>query len=219
MKIIAPQYYYDFQCIAARCPDSCCKEWAVDVDPDAAAYYRALPGALGDRLRSVLEDDGDNTVMRITDGRCPMWRQDGLCEIQAALGHDALCQTCREFPRLRHDYGDFLQLDLELSCPEAARLIFTGDPTVVCTQEDGGDPPDYDLQTMQILLRSRQEVLSFLDSTSLPLNECLATILLHAHTLQTQIDTGAPASFDPAACLADARRFAGDRRRNDRIHS
>ena len=210
MKIIAPQYYYDFQCIASRCSDSCCKEWAVDVDPDAAAFYRALPGALGDRLRSVLEDDGGSTVMRITDGRCPMWRQDGLCEIQATLGHDALCQTCRDFPRLRHDYGDFLQLELELSCPEAARLIFTGDSTPVYTQEDGGDVPDYDLQTMQILQDAREEVLSFLNSTSMPLNECLAIILLHAHALQTQIDTGTPAPFDPSACLDDARRFAGD---------
>ena len=27
------------------------------------------------------------------------------------------------FPRLTHDYGDFAELGLELSCPEAAKLI------------------------------------------------------------------------------------------------
>ena len=47
-----------------------------------------------------------------------MWRQDGLCRIQAELGHEALCKTCREFPRLRHDYGSFVELGLELH-PEA----------------------------------------------------------------------------------------------------
>ena len=34
MKVYYPQYYNDFHCIAAACPDSCCKEWTVDVDPD-----------------------------------------------------------------------------------------------------------------------------------------------------------------------------------------
>ena len=124
MELFYPDYYKEFVCIAASCPDSCCKDWSVDVDETAATYYRQLPGALGDRLRAVLQDTDGGTVMVIEDGRCPMWRQDGLCRIQAELGHDALCQVCTEFPRLRHDYGDFLELGLELSCPEAARIIF-----------------------------------------------------------------------------------------------
>ena len=106
MELLIPEYYNRFSCIAAACPDSCCKEWAVDVDAESARMYRALPGALGDRLRQVLTDteDGD-AVMEIENGRCPMWREDGLCRIQAELGHDALCHVCRNFPRLRHDYG------------------------------------------------------------------------------------------------------------------
>ena len=110
MKQFAPKYFSDFHCIAAACPDSCCKEWAVDVDSDAARLYRALPGPLGDRLRLVLRDTEDGVQMEIENGRCPMWREDGLCRIQAELGHDALCKTCREFPRIRHDYGDFVEL-------------------------------------------------------------------------------------------------------------
>ncbi|MBO5837230.1 MAG: hypothetical protein J6Q92_04985, partial [Oscillospiraceae bacterium] len=76
MEIYYPEYYYDFRCIAAACPDSCCKEWEVDVDPESAALYRSLPGALGDRLRQVLQDGTNGTSMRIESGRCPMWRQD-----------------------------------------------------------------------------------------------------------------------------------------------
>ena len=125
MKILTPSYYPAFRCIASACPDSCCKEWAVDVDDTAAAFYRSLEGPLGDRLRQVMEDTEDGTVMTIENGRCPMWRQDGLCRIQAELGHDALCQVCQQFPRLRHDFGNFVELGLELSCPEAARLILS----------------------------------------------------------------------------------------------
>ena len=66
MELLIPEYYNRFSCIAAACPDSCCKEWAVDVDAESARMYRALPGALGDRLRQVLTDNEDgDTVMEI----------------------------------------------------------------------------------------------------------------------------------------------------------
>ena len=138
MKITKPSFFDTFRCIAEHCPDSCCKEWDVQVDPEFAAYYRGLPGALGDRLRSVLKDEDGETYMVIEDGRCPMWREDGLCRLQAELGEQALCKTCREFPRLTHDYGDFLELGLEMSCPEAARLLLAEDWQTVTDDALGG---------------------------------------------------------------------------------
>ena len=60
MKLTKPAYFDIFRCIASACPDSCCKEWDVLVDPDKAEFYRNLPGSLGERLRQVLrEEDGD----------------------------------------------------------------------------------------------------------------------------------------------------------------
>ena len=76
MLISKPSYFDEFRCIASACPDSCCKEWDVQVDAAAAEYYRSLSGPLGDRLREVLKDVDGETVMEITEGRCPMWRQD-----------------------------------------------------------------------------------------------------------------------------------------------
>ena len=125
MKIRKPAYFDTFRCIASACPDSCCKEWDVQVDEEKAALYRTLSGDLGDRLREVLKEEDGETVMTIIDGRCPMGRSDGLCRIQAELGEEALGKTCREFPRLTHDYGDFVEYGLELSCPEAARIILS----------------------------------------------------------------------------------------------
>ena len=89
MNVSKPRYYDDFHCLAGSCPDSCCKEWDVDVDEASAANYRSLPGPLGDRLRQVLQDSDGGTVMTIEEGRCPMWRPDGLCRIQAELGEQA----------------------------------------------------------------------------------------------------------------------------------
>lgn len=208
MKIWTPEYFRHFRCIASDCPDSCCKEWEVDVDNTAAAFYRNLKGSLGDRLRQVLRDTDEGTLMTIENGRCPMWRQDGLCRIQAELGHDALCRVCREFPRLRHDYGDFLEYGLELSCPEAARLILTHPHAM--TEEDvpGGEVPEYDADAMSVLLESRTTVLDFLDTTTLPMNEALAVILLYAYEAQSWLDGGEPAVLDEEDCLAAAKKYA-----------
>lgn len=208
MKIWTPEYFRHFRCIAGDCPDSCCKEWEVDVDDAAAAFYRSLEGSLGDRLRQVLTDTEDGTLMRIEDGRCPMWRQDGLCRIQAELGHEALCRVCREFPRLRHDYGDFVECSLELSCPEAARLILTLPHTMVAEDVPGGEAPDYDTEAMAVLLESRSIVLDFLDTTNLPFNEALAILLLYGYEVQSWLDGGEPAVLDAENCLAAEKKYA-----------
>ena len=163
MLITKPAYYDSFRCIASACPDSCCKEWDVLVDEASAAYYRSLPGQLGDDLRSVLHDEDGCTVMTITDGRCPMWRRDGLCRIQAELGEAALCHTCRDFPRLRHDYGDFLELTLELGCPEAARILLSAPISDPITLEcEGGEEPEYDTEAMAVLKSTRAKALALL---------------------------------------------------------
>ena len=203
-------YFDQFTCIAAACPDSCCKEWDVQVDPASAAFYRSLSGALGDRLRQVLRDRDGDTVMIIQDGRCPMWRADGLCRIQAELGHDALCHTCREFPRLTHDYGDFMEKGLELSCPEAARLLLSN-PYVppVTLRLPGGEAPEYDEEVMEILLRTRQEALNLLCATP-DLPEALTLLLLYGYHAQAQVDGEEDFPFDPAAALESARQFAGE---------
>lgn len=210
MKLYFPAYYKLFHCIAAACPDSCCKEWTVDVDTESAKRYRALPGALGNCLRKVLVDTQDgNTIMAIENDRCPMWRQDSLCRIQAELGHDALCKTCREYPRLRHDYGDFCELGLELSCPEAARLILNTPTSQMSIQtQPGGEDPEYDTEAMEILLSSRREVFSLLENKQYTIPETIAIILLHSHHVQAQLDGADAIPFDPDACLTEARNFS-----------
>lgn len=210
MEVFYPSYYKTFSCVAAACPDSCCKEWEVDVDDVAAGYYRSLPGALGDALRQVLKDTEDGTVMTIQNGRCSMWRQDGLCRIQVELGHDALCKTCREFPRLRHDYGSFVELGLELSCPEAARLILTQSLQWESETVAGSQVPDYDWETMEILRYSREVAVQYLQESSSPVNQKLAVVLLYAHHVQSWLDGGEEAVLDETAFLETSMQHAKD---------
>ena len=200
-----PQYFHTFRCIASACSDSCCKEWDVLVDDDAAAQYLAMDGALGDDLRSCLyQDEAGDWYMRILEGRCPMWRADGLCRIQAECGHDALCQTCRDFPRLTHDYGDFVERGLELSCPEAARIIFSQPSFWVEETIEGDGEPDYDPQDMDILLESRKVMLTILADKTYSVPHTLALALLYGYRVQDVLDGGEMEPFDPEAELAFA---------------
>ena len=209
MLISKPSYFDDFHCIASACPDSCCKEWDVQVDATSAALYRALPGALGDRLREVLRTENGETVMTIIDGRCPMWREDGLCRIQAELGENALCHTCREFPRLTHDYGDFIEKGLELSCPEAARIILSA-PVVSRRVEEipGSQEPEYDVEAMEVLKRTRETALTLVNNLQYPVPEMLALVLLYGYQAQGELDGEEPMPFDPEAGMQTLRELA-----------
>ena len=207
MKITKPSYFDTFSCIASLCPDSCCKEWDVQVDPVSAEYYRSLPGALGNDLRRLLKDGDGETVMTIVEGRCPMWRDDGLCRIQAELGEAALCKTCREFPRLTHDYGDFIERGLELSCPEAARIILSAPFAPAIAEETPGGEAEYDEEAMEVLLRSREKALEILADTSRPVRECLALALLYGYQAQGELDGEEELPFDPDAALESVREF------------
>ena len=209
MLITRPAYFDDFHCIASRCPDSCCKEWDVQVDAGSAAIYRALPGALGDRLREVLRTEDGETVMTIIDGRCPMWRQDGLCRIQAELGEEALCKTCREFPRLTHDYGDFVERQLELSCPEAARILLSAPMLPLVSEEvPGGTEPEYDEEAMAVLKQTRKVMLDLLADTSRNVRETLALALLYGYQAQGELDGDDIRPFDADAVLESIAQFA-----------
>lgn len=208
MKILKPSYYDQFHCLAGACPDSCCQEWDVQVDEDAARRYLSVPGPLGDQLRQKLKRDEDGGYfLEITDRRCPMWRRDGLCQIQAELGEEGLCHVCRDFPRLRHDYGDFVELGLELSCPEAARLIFTApvEPFVVQETTDHATP-EYDPVDMEILLRTRTQALDILEQH--PLAQAMTLLLLYGYRAQDELDGADPSPWEPQQELAFARQVA-----------
>lgn len=211
MELTYPEYYSRFRCVAEACPDSCCHGWAVAVDEGSAAFYRCLPGALGDTLRAHLTEEDGDTILSLTEqGRCPMWQQDGLCRLQCELGEEALCQTCRDFPRLRHDYGSFVELGLELSCPEAARLILSGGHAWVRQTVSGGETPEYEEDAMEILRQSREVALRFLEDEQIPVGHALAVLLLYGYSVQEWLDGADPAVLDPKEALKTAEAVAGE---------
>ena len=206
MEITKPIYFDRFRCLAGDCPDSCCKGWQVQVDASSACRYRALPGKLGDDLRSVLREEDGEVYLTIRDGRCPMWRQDGLCRIQAELGEKALCETCRQFPRLTHDYGDFAERGLELSCPEAARWILEEPQGYVTEEVPGGEAAQYDREAMAVLKRTRARALAILEEPEI--SKALALLLLYGCQAQGELDGEETQPFDREAAWETAKVMA-----------
>ena len=206
MEVTKPDYYDCFRCLAGECPDSCCKDWQVQVDEASARRYCALTGDLGEKLRAALRQEDGETYLTVQDGRCPMWRRDGLCRIQAELGERALCETCRQFPRLTHDYGDFVELGLELSCPEAARWILDEKSSYVTEEVPGGEAPEYDREAMAVLKRTRTQALEILNETDI--SRALSLLLLYGCQAQGELDGEEERPFDWGAAWETARAMA-----------
>ncbi len=219
MIIRKSTYFDDFCCVAAACPDSCCKEWQVELDNATTQEYLNIKGDLGDSLRAVMKKTDGTWVFENINGRCPMWRQDGLCRIQAELGEQYLCHTCRQFPRLTHDYGAFKEYTLELSCPEAARLILTTDWSPMTEENFSKEcQADYDPVDMQTLLNTRKNVLNILGDRTRPVGEVLATALLYGCQAQAELDGGKEQDFNVQSALNIAHKQAKSSNTQDIIN-
>ena len=125
MRYVYPYYYSEFACIGKECRDTCCAGWDVDVDDETAQMYKNIPLPIGERLRDRLRGtEGTYHFALEKNKRCPFLNDANLCDLIATLGEGGLCVTCTEYPRFYADTPVYEQVDLTLSCPEAARIFF-----------------------------------------------------------------------------------------------
>ena len=126
MKLIAPDYYEKFRCIADKCRHSCCIGWEIDVDDDTLEYYRSISGEFGKRLKDNIITEGETAHFCLAENdRCPFLNEKGLCDIIINLGEEALCQICDDHPRYRNFYSDREEIGVGMSCEAAAMLILS----------------------------------------------------------------------------------------------
>ena len=201
MKHFYPNYYQEFRCIAAACPDSCCQGWDVVIDSDTENFYQTVQGELGEKLRKALCTDGDgDRVFRLAEEKkCPFWGDDKLCDIYREIGEAHLCATCAQFPRIRMEYADFTEHTLALACPEAARLILASDNAYTAFGEiEANGCEDYDAEVMRFLLDARAQAAELLTQQK-PLDERFDQLLAFAAQTQKTLsgDANAPDVIAP----------------------
>jgi hypothetical protein len=101
-----------------------------------------------------------------------------------------------------------VEIGLELSCPEAARLILDCEKDeVTVTQLPGGEDPE-DPEALEILRRSREEALAFLESKAFPLPQTLAILLMYGHDVQGELDGAETSILVPGELLTEAAKYA-----------
>jgi lysine-N-methylase len=174
MRVIVPDYYKEFSCIAGACRHSCCIGWEIDIDEETMETYRALPDPLGARLRENIVP-GDPPHFRLGAGeRCPFLNKEGLCDLIIGLGEDCLCQICADHPRFRNFLSDRTEIGLGLCCEAAAELILHRQEPMgfITLEDDGGDEePD------AAFLAFREKLLALAQNRALPVEQRVKNIL------------------------------------------
>ena len=199
MRDIYPDFYKRFKCIANLCEDSCCKDWDIDVDSETEKFYNTVKSELGDKIRSLTyTDEYGERVFRSSDGRCPFWNDDMLCDIYIGLGEEHLSRTCANFPRVRVDFGDFRENILSFACPEAARFMLASDKSAYA--DFGGD---YELESsendddyMSFLLKARNRSVELLTNSGEPFAYRLADCLEFNAQVQSLLNGEEPAPLE-----------------------
>lgn len=190
MKLIVPDYYPAFRCIAGDCRHSCCIGWEIDVDQDSMERFSRVAGELGQRLRENI--DRENGCFRLGEGeRCPFLNQEGLCDLIIGLGEDCLCQICADHPRFRNFLSDRTEMGLGLCCEAAAELILMQQEPVgfLTLEDDGGDEaPDGPF------LAFREKLLGLVQDRSLPMVQRVEN-MLRACGISLKVDYAQWADF------------------------
>ncbi len=163
MKIITPDYYQNFKCIADRCRHSCCIGWEIEIDPLSMERYQRLP--------SIRKHIADGSFVLDDGERCPFLNEQGFCRIILEHGEEALCQICADHPRFRNFYSDRIEMGLGLCCEAAAELILS--------QKDPMTLPEYSgtpTAEEQAFFDFRKRVFALLQNRSHPIDDRLNEI-------------------------------------------
>ena len=126
METLVPNYYYKFKCIADKCKHNCCIGWEIDIDDETMELYNMLDDEFGEKIRQNIKGEIPHFILQEND-RCPFLNKNGLCDIIAKYGEDAICDICYLHPRFKNFYSSFEEMGLGLCCEEAVRIILSNE--------------------------------------------------------------------------------------------
>lgn len=193
MKLYTPSYYNSFACTAGDCKESCCRCWEVVIDQESQTRYEALPGELGNRLRASLRQDSEgDSYLALTDGRCPMLNEQGLCCLQLTHGESALSLVCRNYPRFHYDFGGISLDGLSISCPEVCRLVLETPFSITEQMVDAPPTPnDLDPALFYAVLQGRDIALQIAGNQAFTVRQRATLLLAFGGELEQQLSAPA----------------------------
>ena len=122
--ILQPKYVGDFRCDGSKCNAKCCGRWRIDIDMETYKKYQRIKNpAMRKKILSSIQPSTIQTGFQIklnNKAVCPLLCEDNLCYIQRNMGEDALSQTCKVYPRMVQQIGNYQFRMLAMTCPVAA---------------------------------------------------------------------------------------------------
>ena len=119
-----PKYVGDFQCDGSKCNAKCCGKWRIDIDMETYKKYQRIKNpTMRKKILSGIQPSTIQTGFQIklnNKGVCPLLCEDNLCYVQRNMGEDALSQTCKVYPRMVQQIGNYQFRMLAMTCPVAA---------------------------------------------------------------------------------------------------
>ncbi len=191
MYFIKQDDFDSFKCIADKCPSSCCKVWQIVIDDEAMDLYEALPGEPGEKIRAGI--DKEEGVFKQCQGNCFMLGSDELCNIQREFGEEALCYTCRTYPRHVEEFEDIREFSLSISCPEAARMVVEKQYPLSFHElevDEEDDFEEFDFLLFTKLCDAREVIFSMIYDEKNDLVHIMGQVLEFASQLQECLDEG-----------------------------
>lgn len=192
MKVRVPDYFKDFKCIASKCEDTCCTGWGIVIDDETYKKYEKLEGAFGDRLRNEIVHDAGENIFVLKGNNCPFLNENKLCDIYNEVGEEALCYTCRQYPRYTETFGILREVGISLSCPEAARIILRDQKkaTFELSENDEEESTYNDINDELYieLMQCRKIIFDIIQSRNIDLNSRAAVVINFTKEIQDKID-------------------------------
>lgn len=190
MEYTYPKFFYDFQCTASQCSDTCCAGWGIAIDPVSLKKYKKYEGDFGTRLRNSI--NWKEKTFEQCEGRCAFLNEENLCDIYTEAGSHMLCKTCTRYPRHYEEYENLREISLSLSCPAAAELILGSDEKVTflseCRETPEEEYKDFDFFLFTKLQEIRDYLYEVIQNRELSVEIRMALILAVMHDLQNRID-------------------------------
>ena len=174
------------------------------IDEESLERYGNEPGEFGKILRNSI--DWEEGYFYQNKRRCAFLNDENLCDLYKALGPDALCDTCRMYPRHTEEYEGLRELSLSLSCPEAAKIILSCKEPVRFLEEtdEEDDFEEFDFMMFSQLEDTRDILFAILQDRSLSLTLRMAASEQLAESYQTCIEEGR--QFDADDLLRECER-------------
>lgn len=189
-----PDYYEQFNCIADKCPDTCCSGWQIVINDEYVEKYKS-----GKEFPTIdmeeYVDFKENVFKQSEDRRCSFLRDDNLCKLCFEYGEDALCKTCHLYPRHIEEFEDVRETTLSISCPEVAKIILTRtEPVKYISTEDETEEyeeyEDFDFMLYSALCDARDVMIEILQNRSIPIDVRAGMVLGLSYDIDKRLNDG-----------------------------